>query len=1303
MPGGDLKYKANQGRTSRALAARMGGWVRMRGMSRNKCFWHYAPDHWLLWYRYEAIVRERTLDFALPDWATNGHLASRIALPCLRPEPVPNAESSPAPAPAPARARNGRARSQIARHPLTTQWPDLLAHGASRSPLPLQTTRCPYVPARGASTRPPAPPAASVDEQPPVRAPSPPPAEDSVGKDLDSPHKETPAAADEQPPAASDVDSPCKETPAAADEQPPAASVDEQPPAHAHSPPPAEDSVPKKLDSPRKEAPAPASSLAADGHHRALPPYTEDTVAKVFIGQLSMTINLTQSTKDTAMPPPRDEVPRATPPRAEDTVAKDATFSPPRQPKKIPPYLQAWYARRAAAGEEADRSARDNDRQGFLPGDTSAALHSLNSLMAPSSRELDLRSHLQLPAHSTLPLPQPLPPANPSVAPPPPPPAHAPAPTPPTPAPLAPASLAPTPPAPPAFVRAVPQALPRVNFSLMSALPPRRPAKASAKTRAMPEVETGGDAMDVIDNIGGAGDFHPAEDFDLDYDVGGAGGGEFNKFEDNDGKGYTEVSPTQSEDDSGSNESDDDDYAAKAAKAEAKLRDERETLYFKKGVRLQEEDDDDDERAFEAEAAAEEAARKKGKGKATASQKARKTTYAGPYKPGPVDKASHDVLFKLKEEYETQVEELAAKLNKPVNVLWKIVGSTQTHVRQASAWNIFTRWANSPNGGKGKDPELTVSERYTQLLESVGLDRKSSPSAAVMLEKVSWLAEWHKEFQAAVLAADDDSEHGSRRRAISSLAGELAKLNIQSERAHKDLDVHVLGWVVCTSGGSKSFGASPAYKLFKSRYQNDSKRTLLELQSKLHVLDMELAGATAASLLKSSHQVGVEWPSQTTYATGEKKRDAMRKFIKDRLVIDILNVQVEQGVLATEDAASAQVDMRWATWADYAYENRLHLENWDDAMAARDAWPKKGFALNKFTAEDVARIVPAMEARHGMPPVSKKSGATSDEEEDDDDDEEGSDAEDQEGVTTKSAKSKKVADAEDALRIVVWGEDDIELPLAECGRVPLVSTVSRVVLIRVQDSKKWSAAVEKQRAKKEKDAEKHKKKKRPRSSPSPRRSISRSRSASPPRLRPRRSTDSRPGGHRESGTFDRRDRNDYRDRGDRRGRQGRRSPAPDRERTSGAHDSDSRAPVAGTSKRRIEAPATSSTHHTDERAVKRQRITEKEDRPTKLSKSQRTHLTQFYREAQEEDAAAPHSHNPPLIKFRLRNGEDTSPRFHGILSAVVDGSHSQADRHTEYKDKNTGIWTPLAATYECRLTGKDLQIYEKWVERWSLE
>ncbi|KAJ7437708.1 hypothetical protein FB451DRAFT_1416690 [Mycena latifolia] len=543
------------------------------------------------------------------------------------------------------------------------------------------------------------------------------------------------------------------------------------------------------------------------------------------------------------------------------------------------------------------------------------------------------------------------------------------------------------------------------------------------------------------------------------------------------------------EDDAFASDASEDNFSeTENAKVKALLR-ERELFSGSRDLRLPEEEDADNEEDFEWEAEddeelnrlsgkrhmdGEEPVMKKNKGKgkavssapkgapssATTRKKQSKTTadtatdagndeegeeeVGGRYKLGPVDKQSQEALLQWKEEYEEKVEALALEINKPSSLLWEFIEGAPKDVRNMSAWNMFERWLYAPTGGKQvHDKDLPKPDwgrldraRYNAFLDEFDLSAEERKDTKVVLDKLPWLQEWHDDLAEKV--REGRSEQGIGRD-IAALTKQCTRM---SDRAWKEANLHVIGFVVCTAGGSRSFGASKAFKLLKERHLGESKKTLKEYESRLHVLELEIAGASAAAIMKSKKERETEWPSLTAYENVTKKRDAGRKFVKDGLVIDIVAIQVDRGLLTVAKAATATPQIKWASWEDYAYEHHVRLENWDDDMASRGAFPKSGFTLTKFSEKDLECILPGMERRHGLPPVK-----------DEDEDE-----------------HQELVDC--ALRIVPWTEAEIELPLMKQGRVAVITTVNGTSLSSVQASAKFTQAAEKARTQSKKAAEK---------------------------------------------------------------------------------------------------------------------------------------------------------------------------------------------------------------------------------------
>ncbi|KAJ7472818.1 hypothetical protein FB451DRAFT_1175527 [Mycena latifolia] len=776
------------------------------------------------------------------------------------------------------------------------------------------------------------------------------------------------------------------------------------------------------------------------------------------------------------------------------------------------------------------------------------------------------------------------------------------------------------------------------------------------------------------------------------------------------------------EDDAFASDASEDNFSeTENAKVKALLR-ERDTFSGSRDLQLPEEEDADDEEDFEREAEDDEELNRlsgkrhtdgeepvmkknKGKGKAVSSAPKGATSSAttrkkqskmtadagtdeegeekvgGGYKSGPVDKQSQETLLQWKEEYEGKVEALALEINKPSLLLWEFVEGAPKDVRSMSAWNMFERWLYAPTGGKQvHDKDLPKEERgrldrvrYNTFLDEFNLGAEERKKTKVVLDKLPWLLEWHDNLAEKV--REGQSEQGVGRD-IAALTKQCTKIE-QSDRAWKEANLHVIGFVVCTAGGSRSFGASQAFKLLKERHRAESKKTLKEYESKLHVLELEITGASAAAVMKSKKEREAEWPSLTAYENATKKRDAGRKFVKDGLVIDIVTtvaIQVDRGLLTVAEAATAALQIKWTTWEDYAFEHHVRLENWDNNMASRGAFPKSGFTLTKFSEKDLERILPGMERRHGLPPVK-----------DEDEDE-----------------RQELVDC--ALRIVPWTEVEIELPLMKQGRVPVITTVNGTLLSSVQASAKFMQAAEKARTQSKKAAGKAAAKS-PAAVPPPRKLPAGVKSRAP-------SVVLAPGarGHSDRPS----------------------KPLPRRKSRSVSRSR--RAPVAGPSRKTARLPLV--THHgskSPERAPVPKRVRRDNDpsvdrherrrrsisreppppakrtRPDpaaadapkageKLSRKEKQELlaraADYLKEDEEENRAA-------KIKFKIVVDGEDSPIFYGRLIKCL-GEHNRAQKRTWFWDANINSWHRLYKNYCGEFEGDDLTRYDRIVRRKNL-
>ncbi|KAJ7301709.1 hypothetical protein DFH08DRAFT_978549 [Mycena albidolilacea] len=314
------------------------------------------------------------------------------------------------------------------------------------------------------------------------------------------------------------------------------------------------------------------------------------------------------------------------------------------------------------------------------------------------------------------------------------------------------------------------------------------------------------------------------------------------------------------------------------------------------------------------------------------------------YKSGPVPQGAKDRLLKAQDDLAQIVEQMAVELNKPAHLLWQVIDAQPKDM-------VYT-----PTGGAQKhEKHLSKTERaelgraqYGSPLDELDISMDDRKKSKKVLEKMTWLTTWHADFQEEV----------------ASISRDLTKI---SESAYRDGGFHVFGFVINTDGGSTSFGATTAYKLLRQRQASVWKSTTREYESHCSiVLQMELDGLNTSEVVKSQRTRDLERvrPRITEDGDVEGDRDSTRKFIKDCLVKDLLDILVVRNQLTVQDATSSSQTMKWTAWADYAYENQLRLENWDDDMASNGKYPKKGFNINFFQERENERVVPALDARH---------------------------------------------------------------------------------------------------------------------------------------------------------------------------------------------------------------------------------------------------------------------------------------------------------------------------------------------------
>ncbi|KAJ6473784.1 hypothetical protein C8R45DRAFT_1103465 [Mycena sanguinolenta] len=679
---------------------------------------------------------------------------------------------------------------------------------------------------------------------------------------------------------------------------------------------------------------------------------------------------------------------------------------------------------------------------------------------------------------------------------------------------------------------------------------------------------------------------------------------------------------------------------------------------------------------------------------------------AAPHKSGPIPQAAQEALLKAYQKLEEVVKQTAIEINKPEQLLWKLIGTDPKQVRATSGWNMYQMWLAAPDGSNQQYP-MGISAKQRSALDSlmweeekkkVGL--QDDPDLKKVREKMPWLTQWYDEY------SENRSEE-STTRAVSTIVADLNKI---STRAHRDLKVHAFGWVVNTAGKTVAFGTTDAYKMMHQKHASAWKQAGKEYQSKLHVMEMEIEGLHAGAIVETNRhrQLAKERPQFDE--DGELllvSRDGERKFIKDCLVTDFVNILVSRGEMTVVEATTNPPQMRWASGVDFAYENQLRLENWDNTMATEDKVPKPGFNVNVFQDRENARVLPAMDARH-FP-------------------EEGNEA--REKLARKS------------LRIVSWTEDEKARALHLFGDIPIVKDMEKTKTkmreqVKATEPKKKASnktAVVKSKPRQLSDDDEEEPRRPKKKVRIATRQAEEAEEPGPPKKKVRIATRQAEESDEEAEEEPRAPRKKVRNAT----RQAEESEeeGEDAEKSDGVRISTPRPWLLQTSDDEEEAPARRTRHARDrsaaaesqdhrctrhsasgsekeERESRKRQVSRNKDQKgseqkagsSQYTKGEKRRLTDVYEQAKQETDELGPTGDSREMKFRLQVGPDRSPYIYGWLEKLKRGEKQNAtERNTYYLDENIE-WQYLPGGHRCvprDSTNQDT--YDSWARRLRLE
>ncbi|KAJ7094083.1 hypothetical protein C8R44DRAFT_749606 [Mycena epipterygia] len=315
------------------------------------------------------------------------------------------------------------------------------------------------------------------------------------------------------------------------------------------------------------------------------------------------------------------------------------------------------------------------------------------------------------------------------------------------------------------------------------------------------------------------------------------------------------------------------------------------------------------------------------------------------YSRGRVPQAIRDRLFALKEDFHSQVAELAAECNKSPTVLHRILGTTSPLPRAVIAWNVHqVRYSvEVPFKDSGLTPEEYNKASRAAFLASCG-DVDPSDSEAVF-RKIPELRQWHKKMmETAILQLADDGKLKSK------VQTALKPLLDQARHMHTNFGVHIWGFCIDPQGeASFAFGATEEFKIVREQEKLSLNSTIKDWETKFRYLmlnERDPAAAYPAIL-----------PGPTVQNDSENNRDRFR-----RAFGSIMHGQVSRLFVLNNQPAPSK--MPWnINFLNAAFTHKFRLINYPNTLAGIELVGTIGgkFDIKKFTVKMFKDFMPALE------------------------------------------------------------------------------------------------------------------------------------------------------------------------------------------------------------------------------------------------------------------------------------------------------------------------------------------------------
>ncbi|KAJ7068955.1 hypothetical protein B0H15DRAFT_958035 [Mycena belliarum] len=388
--------------------------------------------------------------------------------------------------------------------------------------------------------------------------------------------------------------------------------------------------------------------------------------------------------------------------------------------------------------------------------------------------------------------------------------------------------------------------------------------------------------------------------------------------------------------------------------------------------------------------------------------------------------------------------------NKSPHTLHQVVGHIVKTCRGSTPWNVWQKWYATTNE---KPPENTLStkdftnESRAAFKKACGLPDEQLRDKEAVYAKIPWLREWNEELmmKAVTLWREKGVLKRKINKALEPIVNTICII-------YETFGVHVWGYVIDPQGeASYMFGATGAFVDMRKNEPANMGQVIKDCE---HIFGMYEIKKRGGPVLGPSLNL---LPADFEQKDGEKLRDAGRRTFS--------RIMAAQTSVACGKASNDMMRMQWGPkFLDLAFEHQFKIVNYPPTLEDLHLMIGEAFDMRKIGTAQFQEFLPAMEKANCLQTTRKNA---------DDDD----------------------VDADNAMAIVSWDDDDKARALEDQLDVVLIAAVDGRSLRSVKDSAAYSSALVKERMKTKASRKKSKAKRQCSSS----QSRSRSRSRSPSR------------------------------------------------------------------------------------------------------------------------------------------------------------------------------------------------------------